>query len=60
MRKIGINLQPMNGITTEDYIKLISELGFEVAFSRMRSAKTQERIFSLRYTSKLKYLTALS
>ena len=33
MRKIGINTRPTSGITDERFVDLISELGFESAFS---------------------------
>ena len=33
MRKIGINLRAKSGLTDEEYIKTIKELGFDTVFS---------------------------
>ena len=48
MRKIGINLDAVQAVSTEEVIELISSLGFEATFSGvMEDAKRQRRIAEL-------------
>lgn len=38
MRKIGINFRTVDGISDEEYVKTISQLGFNVTFTKMYDA----------------------
>lgn len=41
MRKIGMSIQTLNGMSQENYVKKISELGFQVTFTGMCEAEKQ-------------------
>ncbi len=47
MRKIGINMHAISGLTNEDYLREISALGFSTIFSGIRAPEVHEEIASL-------------
>lgn len=47
MRKIGINFKTVNGISDEEYIKTISQLGFNVTFTKMYDLIEQTELAEL-------------
>ncbi len=47
MKKIGINLHAVKGLTDEQYIKTISELGFSATFSSPSNQEKQKELTAL-------------
>ena len=55
MRKIGINMHAMHGLTDEEYIRTISELGFNTTFSSAFEPKRQEQVANLLAKCNIEY-----
>ena len=60
MRKIGINLYAISGLTEEEYIREAASLGFNTAFSGVRAPELQAKIGDLLEIVKLGVLSAPS
>lgn len=57
MRKLGLAIQALKGMATEQYVKTISELGFQVTFTGMCEEKQQEEYANLIAKYGLEYET---
>lgn len=55
MRKIGINYNAVKGLSEEDYITKIAELGFQTCFSGMYDLETQTRLAEIMAKNNIEY-----
>lgn len=57
MRKLGMNYEPMQGITPENYVKKVQELGFQSFFTSTYEWKLQLQVAELIHKYGLEYET---